>query len=110
MFNVVKIRHTGPQCVPKAWERLQKTLSRFHFIYIEPQLGNPMLQYLEHLQDTRSLDNDDEDEDDEEDEPNILDYPDALMSCPFCGRAFDDQDTLVTRGVLLPDNRPRGVA
>ena len=107
MFNVVKIRHTGPQCVPKAWERLQKTLSRFHFIYIEPQLGTPMLQYLEHLQSTRSLDNDEEDEEDEEDEPDILDYPDALMSCPFCGRPFDDQDTLVTRGVLPPDNRPR---
>ena len=52
----------------------------------------------------------DRDDEDEEDEPNILDYPDALMSCPFCGRAFDDQDTLFTRGVLLPDNRPRGVA
>ena len=69
-----------------------------------------MLQYLEHLHDTRSLDSDDEDDDDEDDEPNILDYPEALMSCPFCYRAFDDQDILFTRGVLLPDNRPRGVA
>ena len=105
-FNVVKIRHTGPQCTPRAWERVQKTLSRFHFIYIEPQLGTPMLQFLEHLQSTRSLDNE-EDEEDEEDEPDILDYPDALMSCPFCGRPFDEQDTLVTRGVLPPDHRPR---
>ena len=93
MFNIVKIRHTGPPCSPRAWERVQRTLSRFHFIYIEPQLGIPMLQFLEHLQRTRSPDIEEDDEEDEEDDPDIRDYPEVLLTCPFCGRPFDEQDT-----------------
>ena len=107
MFNIVKIRHTGPPCSPRAWERVQRTLSRFHFIYIKPQLGIPMLQFLQHLQRTRSPDLDEDDEEDEEEDPDIRDYPDVLMTCPFCGHRFDEQDTLNTRGVLLPQHRPR---
>ena len=48
MFNVVKIHHTGPPCTPRAWDTVRKTLSQFHLIYIEPQLGEPMLQFLEY--------------------------------------------------------------
>ena len=107
MFNIVKIRHTGPPCTPRAWDRVRRTLSQFHFIYIEPQLGIPMLQFLQHLQRTRSPDLDEDDEEDEEEDPDIRDYPEVLMTCPFCGHRFDDQDTLRTRGVLLPGHRPR---
>ena len=107
MFNIVKIRHTGPPCTPRAWDRVRRTLSQFHLIYIEPQLGEPMLQFLEHLQRTRTPDLDDDDEEDEEEDPDIRDYPDVLMTCPFCGHRFDEQDTLNTRGVLLPGHRPR---
>ena len=104
MFNIVKIRHTGPPCTPRAWDTVRKTLSQFHLIYIEPQLGDPMLQYLEFLQRTL-VPEDDEDDDDED--PDIRDYPDILMTCPFCGHHFDEQETLTTRGVLLPRQRPR---
>ena len=66
-----------------------------------------MRQFLEHLQRTRSPDIEEDDEEDEEDEPDIRDHPEALMTCPFCGRPFDEQDTLSTRGVLPPGHRPR---
>ena len=107
MFNIVKIRHTGTQCAPRAWERVQRTLSQFHFIYIEPQLAIPMRQFLEHLKRTRSPEIEDDEDEEEDDEPDIRDHPGVLMTCPFCGRPFDEQDTLRTRGVLLPGHRPR---
>ena len=105
MFNVVKIRHTGPPCKPGAWDTVRKTLSKFYLIYIEPQLGDLMLQYLEHLKQT--LDPEDEDDDTDDEDPDIRAYPNILMTCPFCGHHFDEQETLNTRGVLLPRQRPR---
>ena len=108
MFNILKVRHTGPSCTPGAWDTVRKTLSHYHLIYIEPQLGDPMLQYLEHLKQTLDPEDDDDDDDDEEDDdPDIRAYPNILMTCPFCGHHFDDQETLNTRGVLLPRQRPR---
>ena len=108
MFNILKVRHTGPSCTPGAWDTVRKTLSHYHLIYIEPQLGDPMLQYLEHLKQTLDPEDDDDDDDDEEDDdPDIRAYPNILMTCPFCGHHFDTQETLNTRGVLLPRQRPR---
>ena len=108
MFNILKVRHTGPSCTPGAWDTMRKTLSHYHLIYIEPQLGDPMLQYLEHLKQTLDPEDDDDDDDDEEDDdPDIRAYPNILMTCPFCGHHFDTQETLNTRGVLLPRQRPR---
>ena len=94
MFNILKVRHTGPSCTPGAWDTVRKTLSHYHLIYIEPQLGDPMLQYLEHLKQTLDPEEDDDDEDD--DDPDIRAYPNILMTCPFCGHHFDDQETLNT--------------
>ena len=105
MFNIIKVRHTGPPCTPGAWDTVRKTLSQYHLIYIEPQLGDPMLQYLELLKQT--LDPEDEDDDEDDEDPDIRAYPNILMTCPFCGHHFDDQETLNTRGVLLPRQRPR---
>ena len=107
-FNVIKVRHTGPSCRPEAWDTVRKTLSKYYWIYIEPQLRDTMLQYLEYLRQTlEPEDDDDEDDDDEEDDdPDLRAYPSKLMTCPFCGHHFDAQETLVTRGVLFPRQLP----
>ena len=108
-FNVLKVRHSGPSCRPDAWEIIRKTLSKYYWIYIEPSLRDPMLQYLEHLKQTlEPEDDDDEDNDDEEedDDPDLRAYPSKLMSCPFCGHHFDIQETIITRGISFPQQPP----
>ena len=108
-FTVIKVRHTGPSCMPEAWDTVRKTSSKFYWIYIEPQLGDAMLQYLEQLRQTLEPEEDDDENDDDEDddEPDIRAQPRVLMTCPYCRHYFDDQETLVTRGVLFSRQRPR---
>ena len=93
MFNIIKVRHTGTQCVPGSWEKVRRTLSLLHLIYIEPQLAKPMRQLLNHLKRVSSPANEDENEGDED----PRNHPTCLMSCPFCGSLFQDQATRYIR-------------